>query len=340
MDLQTLLANAEQAVQAATTLESLDAVRVEYLGKEGIFTQQAKQLGKLSAEDRPKFGKEINEVKDKFQVILNGRLAILRQAKLAAQLATEQLDVTLPGRRSSLGSLHPVTLVKARVAEIFSRLGYQVETGPEVETDFYNFEALNIPKHHPARAMHDTFYVSTGELLRTHMSPVQIRTLEQQKPPLKMIAMGRVYRHDFDVTHTPMFHQLEGLVVSETASFAELKGVLQDFLTAFFEQEVAIRLRPSYFPFTEPSAEVDMSCVQCQGQGCRVCSQSGWIEILGCGMVHPHVLKSVGLNKEKDTIQYQGYAFGVGLDRLAMLKYKINDLRLFFENDVRFLEQF
>lgn len=336
MNLKDLLSKAQQAISVALSLDALEAVRVDYLGKEGAITQLAKGLGKLSAEERPKIGKEINELKDQVQVLLSEKLSVLKAQALAESLAGESLDVSLPGRQRELGSLHPVTLVKAQVQEIFASLGFETADGPEIETDFYNFEALNIPAHHPARAMHDTFYIEDGHLLRTHMSPVQIRTMEKEAPPIKMIAMGRVYRHDFDLTHTPMFHQLEGLVISEDASFAQLKGLLQYFLEAFFEKSVRLRLRPSYFPFTEPSAEVDMSCVHCEAKGCRVCSHTGWLEILGCGMVHPQVLAQSKMNTQK----LRGYAFGVGLDRLAMLKYKINDLRMFFENDLRFLREF
>jgi phenylalanyl-tRNA synthetase alpha chain len=335
-DLQNLIHEAEAAVAAASDKASLETVRVEYLGKKGKLTEFLKQLGGLSAEERPKVGKEVNIAKGKVQGLIQERMKLILQEALNKQLAEEAVDVTLPGRKQSQGSLHPVTLVKQRIADIFTRQGYAIMDGPEIENDHYNFSALNIPEHHPARAMQDTFYFPTGLLLRTHMSPVQIRTMEQGEPPLKIIAMGRVYRHDFDVTHTPMFHQVEGLLIDKDVSFADLKGTLVSFLSAFFEQEVEVRLRPSYFPFTEPSAEVDIQCTGCGGEGCRICSNTGWLEVLGCGMVHPNVLKAGGVDPEV----YSGFAFGAGIDRLAMLKYKINDLRVLFENDLRFLRQF
>jgi phenylalanyl-tRNA synthetase alpha chain len=335
-DLQNLIHEAEAAVAAASDKASLETVRVEYLGKKGKLTEFLKQLGGLSAEERPKVGKEVNIAKGKVQGLIQERMKLILQEALNKQLAEEAVDVTLPGRKQSQGSLHPVTLVKQRIADIFTRQGYAIMDGPEIENDHYNFSALNIPEHHPARAMQDTFYFPTGLLLRTHMSPVQIRTMEQGEPPLKIIAMGRVYRHDFDVTHTPMFHQVEGVLIDKDVSFADLKGTLVSFLSAFFEQEVEVRLRPSYFPFTEPSAEVDIQCTGCGGEGCRICSNTGWLEVLGCGMVHPNVLKAGGVDPEV----YSGFAFGAGIDRLAMLKYKINDLRVLFENDLRFLRQF
>ena len=260
----------------------------------------------------------------------------LKEQELQQKLIAEQIDVTLPGRGQHVGSVHPVTQVRLRVNDYFSRLGFDIIDGPEIETEFYNFEALNIPSHHPARAMHDTFYFGDGRLLRTHTSPVQIRTMEKRTPPLRLIAPGRVYRCDSDVTHTPMFHQVEGLFIDKNATLAGLKGLLHDFFAQFFGRELAIRFRPSYFPFTEPSAEVDIECTQCSGKGCRSCKYTGWLEVLGCGMVHPNVLKAVNISPE----DYQGWAFGMGIDRLAMLYYGIDDLRMMFENDLTFLKQF
>ena len=336
-DLDSLLGAASQAVSDAADLSALDAVRVNYLGKKGQITEQLKNLGSLSPEERPAAGQAINQVKLKIQELLEARKTELSNQQIAEKLASETVDVTLPGRGVDPGGLHPVTLTMQRMENMFSRLGFDVATGPEVEDDFHNFEALNIPAHHPARAMHDTFYFDDGRLLRTHTSPVQIRVMENQEPPLRVIAPGRVYRCDSDLTHTPMFHQVEGLLVDEHVSFSILKGTLQEFLRMFFEQDdLKTRFRPSYFPFTEPSMEVDISCVICGGDGCRVCSHTGWLEILGCGMVHPEVFRHAGVDSEK----YTGYAFGMGVERLAMLRYGVNDLRLFFENDMRFLEQF
>ncbi len=326
-----------QDVAEAADPAALDDVRVRYLGKKGLLTLQLKQLGKLSAEERPAAGQEINRVKQALQQALEARRETLKSAALDAQLAGEKIDVTLPGRGQPQGGLHPVTITMRRIEKLFEPLGFSVAEGPEIEDDFHNFGALNIPDHHPARAMHDTFYFDAHTLLRTHTSPVQVRVMEQQQPPLRIIAPGRVYRCDSDLTHTPMFHQVEGLLIDENVSFANLKGVLDDFLHLFFERDdLAVRFRPSYFPFTEPSAEVDIQCVMCAGDGCRVCGQSGWLEVLGCGMVHPRVLEQVGIDNE----QYTGFAFGMGVERLAMLRYGVNDLRLFFENDLGFLEQF
>ncbi len=326
-----------QDVAEAADPAALDDVRVRYLGKKGLLTLQLKQLGKLSVEERPAAGQEINRVKQVLQQALEARRETLKSAALDAQLAGEKIDVTLPGRGQPQGGLHPVTITMRRIEKLFEPLGFSVEEGPEIEDDFHNFGALNIPDHHPARAMHDTFYFDAHTLLRTHTSPVQVRVMEQQQPPLRIIAPGRVYRCDSDLTHTPMFHQVEGLLIDENVSFANLKGVLDDFLHLFFERDdLAVRFRPSYFPFTEPSAEVDIQCVMCAGDGCRVCGQSGWLEVLGCGMVHPKVLEQVGIDNER----YTGFAFGMGVERLAMLRYGVNDLRLFFENDLGFLEQF
>jgi len=334
--LAALMERALADVQASADLRQLDDVRVAFLGKKGLLTEQLKSLGSLPATERPAAGQKINEAKGAIQSALDARRAALDAAVLDAELAKGTLDVTLPGRGQEPGGLHPVTRTRLRIEAIFSQAGFQIATGPEVEDDFHNFEALNIPANHPARAMHDTFYFPDGRLLRTHTSPVQIRTLRAQPPPLAVIAPGRVYRNDSDMTHTPMFHQVEGLVIGETVSFANLKSMLHTFVEHFFEEPLGIRLRPSYFPFTEPSAEVDIECVFCHGAGCRVCKQTGWIEVLGCGMVHPNVLAASGIDSER----WQGYAFGMGIERLAMLRYGVDDLRLFFENDLQFLKQF
>jgi phenylalanyl-tRNA synthetase alpha chain len=335
-DLTGLVNEAEAAIAAAEELQALDQIRVQYLGKKGALTEQMKSLGKLSAEERPAAGQAINQAKGKVQQAIEARKQSLQEMALNARLQAEKIDVTLPGRGQASGGLHPVSMTLARIESLFSQLGFSMTEGPEIEDDFHNFEALNIPESHPARTMHDTFYFDAHTLLRTHTSPVQVRTMEQQQPPLRLIAPGRVYRCDSDLTHTPMFHQIEGLLVDEQVSFADLKGILDDFLRNFFEQELEVRFRPSYFPFTEPSAEADIQCVMCGGEGCRVCSHTGWIEILGCGMVHPEVFRHVGIDSEK----YSGFAFGLGVERMAMLRYGVNDLRLFFENDLRFLQQF
>lgn len=335
-DLTSLVNEAEAAIAAADELQALDQIRVQYLGKKGALTEQMKSLGKLSAEERPAAGQAINQAKGKVQQAIEARKQALQEAALNARLEAEKIDVTLPGRGQPSGGLHPVSMTMERIQALFSQLGFSVAEGPEIEDDFHNFEALNIPKSHPARAMHDTFYFDAHTLLRTHTSPVQVRVMENEQPPLRVIAPGRVYRCDSDLTHTPMFHQIEGLLVDENVSFADLKGILDDFLRNFFEQELAVRFRPSYFPFTEPSAEADIQCVMCGGDGCRVCSHTGWLEVLGCGMVHPEVFHHVGIDSEK----YSGFAFGMGVERLAMLRYGVNDLRLFFENDLRFLQQF
>ncbi len=335
--LEELEQQALQSVAESADAAALDEVRVRYLGKKGLLTQQLKQLGALPVEERPAAGQEINRIKQQVQAAIESRGETLQKAALDAQLASETIDITLPGRRQSQGGLHPVTLTLRRIEELFRPLGFSVEEGPEIEDDHHNFGALNIPDHHPARAMHDTFYFDAHTLLRTHTSPVQVRVMETRQPPLRIIAPGRVYRCDSDLTHTPMFHQVEGLLVDEHVSFANLKGLIDEFLRAFFERaDLAVRFRPSYFPFTEPSAEVDIQCVMCSGDGCRVCSQSGWLEVLGCGMVHPKVFEQVGIDNER----YTGFAFGMGVERLAMLRYGVNDLRLFFENDMNFLTQF
>jgi phenylalanyl-tRNA synthetase alpha chain len=335
-ELDPLLAEALREVAGRGDLASLEEVRVRWLGRKGVLTEQLKSLGALPPEERRTAGQRINSAKERLQSALEARRVELERAQDERSLASGRIDVTLPGRGERRGGLHPVTRTRLRIEALFRRAGFDIAAGPEVEDDFHNFEALNIPPNHPARAMHDTFYFADGRLLRTHTSPVQIRALLARGAPLSIIAPGRVYRCDSDLTHSPMFHQIEGLVVGESVSFANLKAILHGFVEAFFERELGMRLRPSYFPFTEPSAEVDMSCVFCGGQGCRVCKQTGWLEIAGCGMVHPSVLTASGIDPERFT----GYAFGAGIDRLAMLRYGVADLRLFFENDARFLEQF
>jgi len=328
-------ANAE--IEAAADLQSLDAVRVNYLGKKGKVTSLLKSLGSLSSEERPKAGAEINKAKQSIQRIIDSKRVKIDTAEEQAKLSSNTLDVTLPGRSRGQGSLHPVTQTLLRIEAFFNTLGFSSVEGPEIEDDYHNFEALNIPSHHPARAMHDTFYFDVNTLLRTHTSSVQVRVMESGQAPFRVICPGRVYRCDSDLTHTPMFHQVEGLLVDENVTFSHLKGLVEDFLRAFFENEaLAIRFRPSYFPFTEPSAEVDIQCVMCEGEGCRVCSHTGWLEVMGCGMVHPKVFEHVNIDTEK----YTGFAFGFGADRLTMLRYHINDLRIMFENDVKFLSQF
>lgn len=336
-DIDSVVQTAISAIEVAVSLEDLDQIRIQYLGKKGELTAQLKALGQLPPDKRREAGQVINVAKGQVATAIEARKTFLEQEKLAQRLASETVDVTLPGRGHARGGLHPVTRTLNRIKSLLIPAGFDVAEGPEIEDDFHNFEALNIPSDHPARAMHDTFYIDPTTVLRTHTSPVQIRAMENQAPPLKVIAPGRVYRCDSDLTHTPMFHQVEGLLVDEDVSFADLKGLIQQFLRAFFEQDdLQLRFRPSYFPFTEPSAEVDISCVMCAGKGCRVCSHSGWLEVLGCGMVHPNVFKSVGIDAER----YSGFAFGLGVERLAMLRYGVNDLRLFFENDIRFLRQF
>ena len=336
MDLAGLVASGLAEIAAAPYLVALDQIRVRLLGKKGAVTEQLKALGALPAADRPVAGARINEAKQVLGAALETRGAVLERAAVAAQLAAGAIDVTLPGRGVRPGALHPVTRTRLRIEEIFRRAGFGVAEGPEVEDDFHNFEALNIPANHPARAMHDTFYFGDGRLLRTHTSPVQVRAMLSTAPPLRLIMPGRVYRCDSDQTHTPMFHQVEGLVIDEDISFANLKAILRSFVSEFFEKPLEIRLRPSYFPFTEPSAEVDCQCAFCEGKGCRVCKQTGWLEVLGCGVVHPNVLRNCGLDPER----WSGYAFGMGIERFSMLRYDVNDLRLYFENDLRFLSQF
>ncbi|MEO6025198.1 MAG: phenylalanine--tRNA ligase subunit alpha [Burkholderiales bacterium] len=322
--------------KAGSTAE-LEQIKARYLGKSGSLTGLLKQLGGLSPEERRDTGAKVNAAKTQIETIIEVQHDHLAALALNEKLAAESVDVTLPGRGNNAGRLHPLTLTIERIKAMFASVGFDVAEGPEIETDFHNFTALNIPENHPARAMHDTFYVDDTHVLRTHTSPVQIRYMQANKPPLRIIAPGRVYRIDSDMTHSPMFHQIEGLWVDENVSFAGLKGLLIDFMRRFFENDdLKTRFRPSFFPFTEPSAEMDIACVICAGQGCRVCSQSGWLEVLGCGMVHPSVLEHVGIDAER----YLGFAFGLGVERLAMLRHEINDLRLFFDNDLRFLRQF
>lgn len=335
-ELSQLINQAQQAIFQAPDLATLEQLRVQWLGKKGVLTEQLKQLGHLPPQQRPQVGQAVNEAKRTLQQAIEVRRTALQSAQLATQLAAERIDVTLPGRGQPKGGLHPITQILQRIEKLFVQIGFSIEEGPEIEDDYHNFEALNIPAHHPARAMHDTFYFDEHLLLRTHTSPVQIRVMKTRQPPLKIIVPGRVYRCDSDLTHTPMFHQVEGLMVDTNVTFADLKGILDDFLQHFFGRNLQVRFRPSYFPFTEPSAEVDIQCVVCNGSGCRVCKQSGWLEILGCGMVHPNVFSQVGIDNE----QYTGFAFGIGVERLAMLYYGVNDIRLFFENDLRFLRQF
>ncbi|MBU6468901.1 MAG: phenylalanine--tRNA ligase subunit alpha [Betaproteobacteria bacterium] len=336
-ELQTIL---KEAVASLSSIESpalLEECKAKYLGKTGVLTEHLKALGKLSAEERPLRGAEINQVKVAIEEALRLQREKISALELEKQLASEALDVTLPGRGVGVGGLHPVTHTIRRIRQLFSSMGFEVADGPEIETDDYNFTALNIPENHPARAMHDTFYLDAKHVLRTHTSPMQVRYMEKREPPYQVIVPGRVYRCDSDMTHTPMFHQVEGLWVSETVTFSSLKATLIEFMRQFFEQEeLKARFRPSFFPFTEPSAEMDIGCVICHGEGCRVCSHTGWLEVLGCGMVHPNVLKPLGI----DTERYVGFAFGLGVERLAMLRYGVNDLRVFFENDLKFLTQF
>ena len=323
--LDEVIARAQAEIDGASDAAAVEELRVQYLGKKGFFTEQMKTLGSLSAEERPAAGARINQAKEQVQAALNARRDAMQAAEMNRKLAAETIDVSLPGRRLENGGLHPVTRTIERIERLFGELGFSVATGPEIEDDFHNFDALNIPAHHPARTDHDTFFFNPSLMLRTHTSGVQIRTMEKQQPPIRIIAPGRVYRNDYDMTHTPMFHQVEGLLVDDKTSFTELKGILHDFLLNFFEEDLKIRFRPSYFPFTEPSAEVDV-----MGKNGR------WLEVLGCGMVHPNVLRSVGIDPEK----YAGFAFGMGVERLTMLRYGVNDLRAFFENDLRFLKQF
>lgn len=334
--LEEMLRAANAAMTETDSETSLQDVRVRFLGKKGELTAIMKEMGRLTPEERPVLGALANRVKEELETLFASRQQTIRETEIARRLASERIDVTLPGRSSFVGTKHPITLVTEEISEIFSALGFGIEEGPEVEKDFYNFEALNMPKDHPARDMQDTFYISDDVVLRTHTSPVQIRTMLRQAPPVRVIAPGTVYRRDSDITHSPMFHQIEGFLVDRHVTFGDLKGILTAFVTQMFGKNVGVRFRPSFFPFTEPSAEVDIQCVICGGRGCRVCKNSGWLEILGSGMIDPEVFRSVNYDPEV----YSGFAFGMGLERIAMLKYGVNDLRLFFENDLRFLRQF
>ena len=334
--LDTFLTQAETDIQSANSIEELESLRVAYFGKKGHITALTKSIGKLPAKDRPATGKKLSNARSQLQTSLETKSEKLREKSRLERLASEKVDVTLPGRRGASGGPHPLSRTMFRMQEIFSRVGFDIAVGPEIEDDYHNFEALNIPPEHPARAMQDTFYFHDDLLLRTHTSPVQIRYMANNKPPIRVVAPGRVYRCDSDITHTPMFHQLEGLVVDESTTFADLKGVLEFFVQEFFEQDLKLRFRPSYFPFTEPSAEVDISCVFCKGDGCNVCKRSGWLEVLGCGMVHPALYSNVDIDAER----FAGYAFGMGVERFTMLRYGVDDLRIFFRNDLDMLSQF
>lgn len=336
--LNTIRKQVFDEIKACKDIPSLEKLKIKFLGKKGELTSVLRGMGQLPPEERPRVGKIANEVRDSIQVLFDEKAAVLKQKDAEIKLKEEWIDVTLPGYKIGLGTIHPISLVLSEIREIFGGLGYSVAEGPEIESDYYNFEALNLPKDHPARDMQDSFYITSEVLLRTHTSPVQVRVMEKLAPkvPVRIIAPGKVYRRDDDATHSPMFHQVEGLLIDREVTLGDLKGTLLAFAKAMFGESVEIRLRPSYFPFTEPSAEVDISCVMCHGSGCRVCSGTGWLEILGSGMVHPRVLEISGYDPEK----VKGFAFGMGVERIAMLKYGINDLRLFFENDIRFLKQF
>jgi phenylalanyl-tRNA synthetase alpha chain len=331
--LRQLRSEAEAGLASVGSLADLEEFRVKYLGRKGLLTNAMKQLGQVGPEDRPRLGQLANAVKLELEGLFQAKKETL---EVGAETVKQQLDLSLPGRFIPSGKLHPVTQVMEEICAVFEGMGFAVAEGPDVETDHYNFEALNIPAHHPARDMHDTFYVSDSILLRTHTSPMQARIMEKQEPPLRYIAPGKVYRCDSDITHTPMFHQVEGFLVDRQVSFADLKGVLTLFTRRIFQGDLPLRFRPSFFPFTEPSAEVDIACVICKGSGCRVCKQTGWLEILGAGMIDPAVMKMVGYDPE----QFSGFAFGLGVERIAMLKYGIDDIRLYYENDLRFLRQF
>ena len=335
-DLLSLRDSFHKESESVTSLPELQQLKVKYLGKKGLVTEKLKTLSAIAPEQRPAYGKTVNELKQHIEQEIIRVELLLKQEEYQKSILTEALDVTLPGKYTPFGREHPIHKVLSEITGIFSSMGFEVEEGPEVELDYYNFEALNIPKNHPARDMQDTFYISDEVVLRTHTSPVQIRVMEKRKPPLKIIAPGKVYRCDADISHTPMFHQVEGFMVDTDIAFSDLKGVLQLFIHSMFSAETPVRFRPSYFPFTEPSAEVDIGCIFCSGKGCRVCKQTGWLEILGAGMIHPRVFEYVGYNPE----MYTGFAFGMGVERITMLKFGIDDIRLFFENDLRFLRQF
>jgi len=335
-EFSSFLEESKRSIAESQDLAALDQVRVRYLGKKGLLTEQLKTLGTVPTEQKPALGAALHQVKQSIETALSTRKEELQAIAQRERLAAESIDITLPGRGLGKGGLHPIAKTIERIQFLFAQVGFESVEGPEIEDDYHNFEALNVPPSHPARAMHDTFYFDDHTLLRTHTSSVQIRVMETRRPPLRIIASGRVYRRDSDLTHTPMFHQVEGLLVDAAVSFADLKGTIHDFLQHFFERDLAVRFRPSYFPFTEPSAEVDIQCILCGGSGCRVCKNTGWLEVLGCGMVHPNVFSQVHIDNE----QFTGFAFGMGVERLAMLRYGVNDLRLFFENNLRFLRQF
>lgn len=335
--LEQIRQSALEAVNSADALQDIEALRVKYLGKKGELTGILKQMGKLSAEERPVIGQLANEIRGAIEQAIEVKLTEIKSAEQAKKLLEEKIDVTLPGKTVTMGSRHPLTVVLDDIKEIFVGMGFDIVDGPEVELDYYNFEALNIPKDHPARDTQDTFYITDNIVLRTQTSPVQIRVMEKQQPPIRIISPGRVYRSDaVDATHSPVFHQIEGLVVDKGITFTDLKGTLETFVKRLYGEDTVVRFRPHHFPFTEPSAELDVQCFNCHGEGCRLCKGEGWIEILGCGMVHPDVLRNGGIDPE----EYSGFAFGYGLERVCMRKYSISDLRLFFENDVRFLKQF
>lgn len=340
MDIFQKLKNIEQEafeeIQKANSVSLLEELKTKYLGRKGELTNILRSVGKLSAAERPRLGQETNIVKSKIAEISSKQYSQLQQQEIKLQLEKEYIDTTLPGIQPEYGKLHPLTKTLNQILDVFISLGFQIVTGPEIESEYYNFEALNIPKNHPSRDMQDTFYMDSNLVLRTHTSPVQIRVMEKQQPPLRIVAPGKVYRCDADVSHSPMFHQIEGFMVDYNINFSHLKGVLTTFINQIFEKETKVRFRPSYFPFTEPSAEIDISCFICNGKGCRVCSESGWVEILGAGMINPKVFGAVGYPQNK----YTGFAFGMGIERIAMLRYGINDIRLFYENDIRFLKQF
>jgi phenylalanyl-tRNA synthetase alpha chain len=335
-NIQLLEDEAMKAIKESLDIKSLEQIKVDYLGKKSSLSTLLRGLGELTPKERPLAGASINVAKKRITNEIERRQNEIVLIEINSRLEKETLDITLPGRCSDKGSLHLVSQTIERIESFFTNIGFKVEKGPEIEDDYHNFEALNIPSHHPARAMHDTFYINQNNVLRTHTSPVQIRTMETQDPPLRIICPGKVYRCDSDLTHTPMFHQVEGLVLDKNISMANLKGIIIQFLNAFFEEDLPIRFRPSYFPFTEPSAEVDMQCANCKGKGCRICKDTGWLEVMGCGMVHTAVLSHCNIDPEK----YSGFAFGMGVERLSMLRYGVTDLRLFFENDLKFLKQF
>ncbi|MCH9797333.1 MAG: phenylalanine--tRNA ligase subunit alpha, partial [Gammaproteobacteria bacterium] len=335
-NIQLLENEAMKAIKESLDIKSLEQIKIDYLGKKSSLSTLLRGLGELTPKERPLAGASINVAKKRITNEIERRQNEIVLIEINSRLEKETLDITLPGRCSDKGSLHLVSQTIERIESFFTNIGFKVEKGPEIEDDYHNFEALNIPSHHPARAMHDTFYINQNNVLRTHTSPVQIRTMETQDPPLRIICPGKVYRCDSDLTHTPMFHQVEGLVLDKNISMANLKGIVIQFLNAFFEEDLPIRFRPSYFPFTEPSAEVDMQCANCKGKGCRICKDTGWLEVMGCGMVHTAVLSHCNIDPEK----YSGFAFGMGVERLSMLRYGVTDLRLFFENDLKFLKQF